>query len=392
MKKRLVQIGKTLVSLLLLAALCGCWNSRELDTLGIVMGVGIDAGEKEEELLFTAQLVKPGEIGSPQSGSGRGGAPYWNLQCAAATVFGAVRGLTAQSDRRLFFPHNEVIVLGREAAEGGVQRYLDFFQRGHETRSGVMLLVAEGQAAALLDVPSELENVPAANLAALSKQYADATAMARSVKLSDFVESLLSGSTAATAPLAEIVRDSQHGRDSVAITGTAVFRGDRMTGTLTPTESRGLLWVLGEVKSGILVVPDPKGDKVSLEILRVKTKVTPRLRDGVPVLRVAVREEGNLAEEMGRTDLTGLDDAAFLEDRAAEAIRQEIAAALHRAQTMGADIFGFGEAVRRKYPDAWDGMKENWDTLFKTLEVEVVIDTNVRLIGRINRPSVPEEG
>lgn len=392
MEKHLTRIVKTLLSLLLLAALGGCWNSRELDTLGIVMGVGIDAAENSDELLFTAQLVKPGEIGSPQQSGGANGAPFWNIQSASSTVFGAVRSLTAKADRKLFFPHNELIVLGREAAEGGVLRYLDFFQRGHETRSGVMLLVADGEAAALLDVPAELEDVPAVNMAELARQYAASTAMSPAVKLSGFVENLMSGSTGATVPLAEIVRDERSGKDAVAITGTAVFRGDRMVGTLTPTEGRGLMWVLGEVKSGVLAVPDPDGAPVSLEILRAKTRVTPRLENGEPIIRVEVREEGNLAEETGTADLTGLAAVSFLEDRAAEAIRQEIAAALRRAQALHTDIFGFGEALRRKYPDAWDGMKDDWDARFQTLKVELSIDTNIRLIGRINRPSVPEKG
>lgn len=50
-----------------------------------------------------------------------------------------------------------------------------------------------------------------------------------------------------------------------------------------------------------------------------------------------------------------------LEKRQAAVIESEVKAALRKAQAeLGVDIFGFGEAVHRKYPKEWQELKGRW--------------------------------
>jgi len=394
MKRKIGIILKQVVCAVLIMSLCGCWNARELDQLGIVMGLGLDLpAQAPEKVEFTAQLVKPGEIGTTKNGgtgSGGSGKAYWNITTVSETVFSAVRELTAQSSRKLFFPHTEALIIGRAAAEAGIGKYLDFFQRDHEVRSKIPIIVSETTAKEVLDVQPELEKIPSANLSELIDQYRKATSEIPESSLTGFTDSYLSETTSAVAPMVKIVQDGDE--KTLEVSGTAVFKADKMVGTLDKTEGRGLLWVLGQVESGIIVVRDSQGGTVSAEIIRAKVKVKPVLEDGKILIQVEVIEEGNIGEADGTVDVSELSEVAYLEKRIAEAIRREISAALEKARVLDADIFGFGDAVRREYPRQWEEMEDNWDELFETLEVELKVEANLRLMGKISKPLVPGKG
>jgi spore germination protein KC len=40
----------------------GCWDCREMDTIGIVMGVGLDKAEAPDEIEMTAQVEASTEV------------------------------------------------------------------------------------------------------------------------------------------------------------------------------------------------------------------------------------------------------------------------------------------------------------------------------------------
>lgn len=312
MKNRVGILLKAAMCILLIMSLSGCWNSRELDTLAIVMGVGVDKPKESGRVQITAQIVRPGEISSSE-GKGGGTEAFWNIKDTGETVFGTLRDLTSKSSRKLFFPHNQVLIFGRGIAEEGVHEYVDFFARDPETRVNVQVLVSQSTAEEVLDVKSKLEKVPANNIAKLIKENAAATSQTSEIKLKDFETRLMSKTIAPIAPFIEISGD---GEEKVAtISGTAVFKGDKLVGKLDKKEGRGLSWVLGEVKSGIIEVEGPDNDIVSLEIIRAKGKMIPEIEDDKITMKVNITEEGNIGEQTGPEDLAKLPEIKTLEKR-----------------------------------------------------------------------------
>ena len=391
MKKRAGVFIKIFICILLIIILTGCWNRRELDTLGIVMGIGVDKPQEPGKIKLTAQVVKPGEIKSSkkEGGGGSGSDAYLNIEDTGDTVFSTLRDMTNLSSRKLFFPHNQVLIIGRSIAEEGVRKYVDFFTRDPETRNNVWVLVAQETAGEVLDVGAQLEKIPASNISKIVEGEAAATSQTLAVRLSDFLERLMSKTT---APVAPIIRVSGEGDKKIAaITGTAVFKDDKLVGKLDKSEGRGLLWILGKVKSGIINVEGPQNDKVSLEIIHAQSKLAPEIKGSEITMKIAVSEEGNIGEEMGTEDLSMLSEIEILEQRKTEVIRNEIMAAVKKAQELNADIFGLGDAVHKKYPKQWKSMESNWDEIFPNIKVEVKIEAKLRLMGRINKPAAPEQ-
>lgn len=390
MKSRIGFLLKIIICLLLILSTTGCWSRREMDTLAIVMGVGIDESKEPGQVQLTAQIVKTGEIKGPKKEGGGGGEKaYWNAKSTGDTVFSAVRGFTHESSRKLFFPHNDVIIFSRDIAEAGVQKYIDFFLRDHETRLNVWVLVSKGRADEVLDAKSELEKLPGRSIANLVENQT-ATSQTSAIKLIDFLTRLMSKTTAPIAPIIEV---SGEGKEkTVSVSGTAVFKKDKLAGQLDKAETRGLLWVIEEVKSGIIEVDCPKGEgKVSLEITRASSKITPEIEDDRIHMKVNIKEEGNLGDQSCPENLALPPGVAFLEKEKAAVIQSEVMAALKKAQELNTDIFGFGDTIHQKYPEQWKDLENRWDEVFPNIEVEINVEAKLRLTGKLSRPAGPEQ-
>lgn len=390
MKNCVRKFLKTAICIILIMSLSGCWNRRELDTLGVVMGVGVDKPMESGKVQITAQVVKPGEIKlHNKEGDGSSTQAFWNVSDTGDTVFSTLRDIANKSSRKLFFPHNQVIILSKPIAEEGIQKYIDFFERDPETRVNVWVLISQGTAMGILNVKSELEKVPANNIAKLIQGEAAATSQTRAVRLRDLVTGLMSKTTASTVPFVKISSDGD--KEAAIISGTAVFKGDRLVGSMDKHEGRGLLWVLGDVKSGIIEVEGSGNDKVCLEIISASSKIVPEINNNKITIRININEEGNIGEQTGPENLSKLTEVASLEKKKADVIRGEVMAAVKKAQELDADVFGFGDAVHKKYPKQWRMLEDNWDEIFKGIQVEVDVKAKLRLMGRIIKPSVPEK-
>lgn len=374
--------------LIVMLGITGCWNRRELDTLAFVSGLGIDKAREPGKLQLTAQIIKPGEIKAPEAGGGgKGGSkPYWNISQIGNTVFSTVREITLKSNRKLFFPHNEVIIFSQDIAREGVRKYIDFLIRDPEFRRLSWIVVAKDKASEVLETKTELAKLPARNIAELIKARS-ATSEVSAVNMQEFLTRLMSKTTAPIASLIEVSAKEK----TAQLTGTAVFKDDKLVGFLNKTETRGLLWVINEIKSGIITVncPDGKG-KASLEIIQASSKIKPEIKDNDIYITVEVKAEGHLGSQMCLEDLTQIPAWNSLEKRQSEAIRSEVLAALKRARQLNADIFGFGEAVHKKYSRLWKDIEDQWDEFFPNIEVTVKVESKLRRSGLTIKPPRPE--
>lgn len=403
MKRQLIAIF--IISVLF--ATSGCWNRRELNTLAIIMAIGIDKAPEDGKIKLTTQVLKPDEIKAPAATGGQGSPKgVWVLTSTGHTIFDAYRNATMQSDRKLYNSQTKVIVISEEMARAGVRPILDFFDRDHELRRLSWLLIAKGEAKDIIEAEHEQEKIPAQAIESLVTA-SGATSMAVTVNLHEFLKMLANKATDPFASRIEIIAEEetekkaakkpkpeesqQNGpRKRMRLTGAAVFKDDKLAGWLNRPETRGLNWILGKVKSGIIIVKSPKDENqyVALEIIRASSKIIPEIRDGQVTITVEVEEEGNLGEQMSDVDLTTPEYFDSLERRQATVIKNEIAAVLRKAQKeWGTDIFGFGDAIHRKFPREWKKLEKKWDTEFSQIEVKVKVISTLMRFGLHTAPA-----
>lgn len=375
-----VRIAAILLSVLML---CGCWNRRELDSMAIVLGCGIDKGEKPGEVVITCQIEKP----SPPTGTGEGAAQkYLNIINSGTDAFTVFRDYNSQLGRKLYFPHNQILIFGEDFAKEGIRTQLDFFLRDPEPRLTTLVFVAMGKATDIMNLPTVLEGAPVLDVSNMLESQENTSESPR-VQLLDLLTALVSPTTSAVIPLVSIEKFGD--KDKAIVAGSGIFKGDKLVSALNGVETRGYLWVTGKVKSGIINFPFMDGS-ASLEIIKAKSKVQPvLLPDGTPIIKVEVTETSNLGAQNSMIDFSSEEMMEELEKRSAEVIKSEILYTLQKTQVLGTDIYGFGDMFHQHYSKEWKTMKDNWGTLYRELKVEVTVKTALKATGTTTKPAYP---
>ena len=389
--KKYINVGAKLIICILLASnLASCRSAHELNKLAIVMGVGIDKGMKTEPVELTLQLANVSGVKSPSKGSSgvASNAGYLNLKEKGKSISEASKAFSRKLNRKLFFSHNQVIILGKNAAEEGIEKYMDFFLRYRETRLLTWVLVSKGPAGEIFNIKPELESTPGRNIGELVRNERDVSQIP-TVNLKDFASKLMSKTTAPIAPMIEVSTDNN--QKITYLSETAVFKKDKMVGTLGKRETRGLLWCTNKVKDGVVVLGTEGDDKVNIVTIQAKSKITPEIKDNEPSIKIEIKQEGDLQEQTSSEDLANPKAFAKLEKAEGEVIKEEVMAALQKSRELNADIFGFGDIIYQHYPKQWNKMEKDWEQIFKNIRVDVSVDAKLRRTGRITKPIMSKE-
>ncbi|RAV03473.1 Ger(x)C family spore germination protein [Paenibacillus sp. YN15] len=375
--------------ILLISCLTGCWSQRELSNIAIVVGTGLDTSNQPDSLKLTAQVVKASEMGSSASsqGSRTSEKAYVNISYADQSVLSAVRGVTHMQNRRLYFSHNKVLIFSSDLAKLDMAEGLDAFTRDYEGRMDVQLLISRGKASKILEEEADLEKVPALHLyAMMENQKLNSETVV--ITLRDFVIATMSDSRSPVAPIIKLYK-SEEGKNKVKLDGTAVFKQGKMIGELDVAQTRGLLWVTNKAQSGALTVNTDWG-QVILEFLHANSILKPvKAEDGTIRMELTVHEDGAIESNETTQNMSRIENVEMLKELMKEAIQSDIQNVLAQARTLSADVFGFGEAIRRDYPKDWEAMKKNWDTMFPQIELDIRVDVKLRFSGGLAQPIIP---
>ena len=399
MKKRACVFSCLLCLMIFLNGCVRSGTKRELEALAVVMGIAMDkmdekSGPESERLLLTAQVVRNIAISQNSSQSEGGGSasegdlskPYWNVQVTGTDLLEALRSAVHITNRRLYVAQNQILVIGRELAEDGIAKYLDYFFRDHETRYDVSLIVSEGTASEILNVESHLESFPAQDLNKLIARQQDDSHAPRCTLFS-FFRDYKTPYKASLVPMVCVAapEDTETQSPYLYVAKSAVFKEDKMVAELDERQTRGALWMLGEVQRGVITV-NYEGVEVAIEILDGSGNYQVEYSDGRIKVKADIKMTGSLGELQGsRTVDASVMDA--LEKTCAGEIEAEIRSAFREMQLNGADVLGIGEAFYRYYPRTWKMIANHFESLYPAAELTCRIDADIIRTGSLLEPA-----
>ncbi|WP_440961308.1 Ger(x)C family spore germination protein [Paenibacillus nitricinens] len=352
------------ISLLLLVSILGCWDYTEIEDRAVVAGIGIDK-DSDGKLLATVEIVDTKEgMKSSQAG-------YKMVSLSGKTLFEIVRGMISITGKKLFWSHSKAIIISEEVAKEGVVKVIDWYNRDTETRSDVYVFVSkEKTAQEVINLNSSTETIMSYGLAqqmAIEQNVSTAPV----VEIWDFIEKLETPGDCAIAPLIYI--HEKNGQKNPRVSGTAIFKMDKMIGKLSGEETKYMLFVKDNIKGGVLTVNNEEGTPdFTLEIFSNKTKVKPVWVNGKLRLQINTFTHTGLDEVMTTEGFTSLNSKNVIEKRAAKELQKNILSVVKKVQQdYHSDIFGFGEIIFENMPKTWTELDKDWEREFSDLEVVV---------------------
>ncbi|MBM7572563.1 Ger(x)C family spore germination protein [Aquibacillus albus] len=379
---------------LILLFTTGCWDRVEIEERGFTIGVTVDLTENdrksdsEEQKQFAVmhQIVVPGAFGGSGQGNGTDKKPFFNVIAEGNTIFHALRGLAGETSRTPYYEHLKIIILSEEIARSEkLANSLDLFIRDHEMRRGTKVMIADGKAQDIFDVTPPNEKLPVMYIDSVVDNAKKNARMLEKVRIGDVHEFLLEGQSFA------LPRISKHDQDNVKITGAAIFQGksNKLVGFLKETETIGLNFMTGKVKSGVLetFIND---DLIAYEIKEASRKIKADVNDKENMnFTINIETEGNMGEAYIGQNFLNQETIANLEKEVEKEIERLAKETVKKLQNdFKVDVIGLGNHLRQTHYPTWKTIENNWDygkNYFVESNIEVKANVTIRRIGAVDQ-------
>ncbi|MCZ8522605.1 MULTISPECIES: Ger(x)C family spore germination protein [Paenibacillus] len=379
----------------------GCWNRRELNELAIASSMGFDV--VKGGVTITVQVIDPGEISNKAGGGSAGRAPVTLYDAHEDTVFQAIRSITTKSPRKIYLSHLRIVVISEELARKGIRNIIDFLSRDHELRRDFYILIARGKASDVLNTLTTIEKIPANKMFNSVKVAEESWGPVLGTNLEDLIGKLVRPGIAPLVPGIRIIGNKEQGSKKsnveriasparLNIGGLAIFHKDKLLGWLNEKEGVGANFILNKMKSTVVAASCPGGTgKLGAEVIRSESSMKASNQGDNPLIVIEVRSEANVADVECSLDLTKKETIKELETSLNDEIRGMIDGAIRAAQKkFKSDAFGFGDTIRRKKPELWARLEDQWNEIYPTVPYEIRVETKLRRTGTMSQSFIEE--
>jgi len=397
---------------ILLISSVGCWDRKDIETRGFVLGIAIDdyppiptggattqneskpEEEKKFELMQThvgrptyamtvqIPIIKKATFRSSSfEGTGTGGPATHEITQVGNSFFSMTREISSRLELTPYYEHLQALVVSEDVARKGLHEVLDFFIRDHEMRRRTRIFVSKGEAKKVLDVVPRIEDYSAILLAKLPLNSTVNSRLIQQTDLGLAIENIHKRNDF-ILPYVEATKDE------IKSLGAAICKDGKMVGWISPIEVEYIKHIRGLYEGGVLNIKDPYHEKaiVTLEIASSKRKITPICEGDKPKFKIDLRIRGSISEyaNLKYHDLLDENELTVLEDAFASKLKEECQTVINSIQERyGADVFHFNTILKTRKPDYWEQINKQWHDIFPTVEVDVSAQVKIAHVGNI---------
>lgn len=364
--------GVLLLTLALLLSLSGCMDSVELKNRSIIKVVGVDWAE--DEFLLTMLQFSP----QAQSGEQSSASKSVVAQTSGKSISEAMGKLGEYNGNEVFLGNISFLVVGKEAAEQGLERTLTFFNADHEVSPEVYISMAQDKAEDIVRAKTQ-EGANPQQLKSLVEQGRKNGLLGRPT-LRDVMNRLQSDCADPYLPIFETVK-LKDGEDVLRIAQMAVFKNGRLQDTLSIEEAKGVLWATNELNKAVLTVDfgEQKASRAAVELTKSKSRVKVKIENDHPVFYLNIRAEGNIREvSFDRGGGTRIEELGEIQNEVAAQIKSTVQRTLDKVfYEDKSDVFRYSEFVKKYEPQYWKANQQNWDELIGESEFHINVECSI---------------
>ena len=409
----------------------GCWDSTELQYFGVVLGAGIDIIPESErvgnnKILLTVAIASLGK-----SDSGLGDDPQSNVyEASGESVAIAARNLTNVIDQQLFWGHDQVLLIGEEILNDGLNKHLDFFIRNSKIRPAMRLIAVKGNAKDYFGNTGSNSVIFSYGTPAVSiNNLQQGLATASYVTLQNYMETAITGYSAtilplahkqsadikntqatggssspetdSTAPASQNPSDSGEDWKKDSATNRVSFDGMVVLSTagqtvisITAEETISAMLWNSQIHSFLISCPYPDSAsetdiQLSFTMDDIKIRRSWRYNGNSPLLKLdvsfsAILEEINSGGDIYSANIYSKEDMNAINELLQKEMHRHLLLAWDKAMETKQDFIGLGTHMRRYNNKEWQIFKDNWSDSMNAVKLEIKTSSSVKFIGDIN--------
>lgn len=380
--------------IVLISSMTGCTqiarSKIEINDAIFVRVLSIDKGDNNNiKVTITSKKVTSQ---SASQESAKSTQQSYSISSEGKTIAEAVRRLWSFADRRPYYAHTEFILIGEDVAKEGIFKYIDYVSRDHQFRHNAKLLIVKGESACSL-----IENAASGDLFIADRLVNltnDATGLSISSKVT-LAEAMFifdNPNVSTFIPCIEEIKQSKRKSTDkdiydVALTGYAIFKGDKLNRYLLHNEARGINWLKNRIASGMILVKGNNGEDIALEIINSHTRISPKITKDKIDCNIYVDFNSNIDEITAPDDIFNKASIDNLVAQQEKIVKREIQDVLSIAQKSNLDYFGIIQEFHMKYPVMWKDIEKNWSEIFPQIKFNVVVSSKINRTYLIKEPT-----
>lgn len=400
-------LKKLVVAILILSnvfIMTGCWNYVEVDEQLTVSGIAVDKGQKGKKYHLTAEFISGGGGKDAQMETE-------TIEADGDTIIEAIRSLMTTGTKMFYFGHCKLIIISDKVAKKGIADILDTIIRDREIRVTMNIVIAKHVKAKDILMSQDVSNpIISYEIVELIKVTREYNGQAPVDLIYQAFNSLNSVGSSTVLPSVELVKDKdksgsdeqsnnskQSGdepngesntgpkaKEYLRISGVCVFKKDKMIGTLDEKDTKFLSFITNKVDKALITVEEEKrpNDYISFEVSKSKSKIMFDFKENTVDVKVKVKTEVSINASEKLKNYMYKSDTSKTQKNLEHSMKYYMERLIKHAQIeLHSDIFGFGTQIHSKHPKQWKKYKDDWDEIFKKMNVDVDCEVTIKGSG-----------
>lgn len=379
---------KIILMIIPLLLLTGCWNYNELNNIAIATGIAIDKIDNQYEITYLISNAKKTEVSAKEGEPG-----ITTYSGIGDTIQEAMNDVKLKMPFTPYNGHIVVTIISDKIAQEGITDVLDIAARDTESRDFFYLLLSKDiEAKKVLEIISPLETMPSQTLASDVETLNKTSSLIYKITYNDFMYTLLEEGKNPILNSVTILGNIEEGNDEKNLTKTTpestikidtigIFKKDKLLGW-TDNDENEAINILNNKTDGIYIKTKCEDNYIISYIKGLKTKTKIDIDNNK--VKVDITGDGTILEANCNIDLKDPKVTEELEANIKKRMEEIINKGTNLVQKeLNSDVLGYGMLVHKKNPKKWKEIKNNWDEIFKNLEIEPNIKINIKSKGSL---------
>jgi spore germination protein len=367
--------------------LTGCWSSKNIEELNIIIGTSVDR-EEDGKISSTLQYVVPQALAAGKNGAVAQKKPYTNISDKGVSLEPIGWETTLKKEGVIFGAHQKIVILGEKLArEVNLEEIMDLFYRDIDIRGSVLVFIAKGKANKTLEL-KDTTIIPALHIAEIANQQ-QTTRILKPLTLTRVFGIMEAGSSFLLQRLVAT-------NGEVKFDGAAIIKGktNTMIGVFNKKELEAINWLTGESIGGTVKAYNQETDHpVFYQVISMKSRIEPKVKGDKISFHVNIESEGRIAEYWNKYAKPAFEKKSVIriEKEAEKEVERLVKNVVIKMQEeYQVDVAGFGNQLRIKYPRVWEKVKGDWDQKFSEIPIDYTVQLTIKDYGKIGEKRIKE--
>ncbi|NRD78293.1 Ger(x)C family spore germination protein [Bacillus sp. BRMEA1] len=363
-----------------------------LNKISVVSAIGID--KSKSGYIASVQIYNP--AANTKEGSAELGAYAYSAK--GRTIPEAIDGIHKNLARTIFLESTVVAVIGESFVKSeGISSVTNYFLRDSRLPANIRFVISKGiNADKLLQIFTPVQKISGSRLEEMLSRKRESWGNLTDITSDEIKGMLNQNRTELTIPYITIKGDSSKGISKsnvekatpdalIEIGGIAVFKHQKFSYWLSSQEGNLLALTKTKIQGTTLVTKcENRSGYVTWKDVESKPVIRVQDKKGVPSFVLQLQMKGKLYDVSCNKDTSTVQAISSLEHDAEQELQKQIQQMIIKTQNNQTDIEGFGEALYRKQPAAWNKIKNNWESAYSKVPIQTKVKVDLLDVGEIS--------